>query len=128
MEKTLLYNNWLKFDSSNIDDTFKNKNFLLFIVTTRISINYLVGYNNINPKSMYIYQLDTKLYIIYTDHLWLVENVNNLNYDFNANINKISILSTKKIDTEKYLKYLLKKFNLLNKRDIIIKNILNKKL
>lgn len=128
MEKTLLYNNWLKFDSSNIDDAFKNKNFLLFIVTTRISINYLVGYDNINPKSMYIYQLDTKLYIIYTDHLWLVENVNNLNYDFNANINKISILSTKKIDTEKYLNYLLKKFKLLNKRDIIIKNILNKKL
>jgi hypothetical protein len=128
MEKTLLYNNWLKFDSSNIDDAFKNKKFLLFIVTTRICINYLVGYDNINPKSMYIYQLDTKLYIIYTDHLWLVENVNNLNYDFNANINKISILSTKKIDTEKYLNYLLKKFKLLNKRDIIIKNILNKKL
>ena len=103
MEKTLLYNNWLKFDSSNIDDAFKNKKFLLFIVTTRICINYLVGYDNINPKSMYI---------IYIDHLWLVENVNNLNYDFNANINKISILSTKKIDTEKYLNYLLKKFKL----------------
>jgi len=128
MEKTLLNNNWIKLDSHNISGILKREEVFSFFINSRKSINYKLS--PISPKDsgiMYVYKLQNMVYMIYSENIWKIEDIFDFRYDFGIETmisDKITKLNKKNINTESYLKYLLKKYNLVNKRDINIKRIL----
>lgn len=128
MEKTLLNNNWIKLDSHNISGILKREEVFSFFINSRKSINYKLS--QISPKDsgiMYVYKLQNMIYMIYSENIWKIEDIVDFRYDFGIETmisDKITKLNTKSINTESYLKYLLKKYNLVDKRDVNIKRIL----
>jgi len=127
MEKILLENSWIKFDSDHIDPIFEDNRIFSFVICVRRYINYIIKYRS-TERIVYLYPEKENVYLLYNKGLWLIRNVSNYRLDVKVDIDlekEIVKLNRKEINDFKYLSYLINKYRLLNKREMSINIVLS---